>query len=244
MLPSGKLKVAYLLVEESELSREAINRITRGYDLLLTNSKEAMAVVANSGVSQPVYCVGQPIYRGLTTSQPSKDKLQVGAIVLDEKRGNLEALKKAVSELDVDLKLLQPGANHSSKEYDHFWKNLNLFVDTSVNSSGFYAKEAMLRGVLVIAPYNQSTQDIPSGLFYGIIAQREDFVHYDEVGRRLGKGLVLDEEDIVQALSDVVCSYEQQVKLAPSAREWVLKNSAQPQLKVIANFIHQKLVNR
>jgi ADP-heptose:LPS heptosyltransferase len=247
LLPTSKLKVAYLLVEESELSREAVNRITRGYDLLLTNSKEAMSVIARSGVAQPVYCVGQPICGAPRLSEPSKKHINVGAIILDRQRGNYDVLMTAAEQLNssAQLRVLLPNEEHvSAKQYDLFWKDLNLFVDTSVNSSGLYAKEAMFRGVPAIAPYNQSTQDIPSGLFYGMITQKEEYVNYNEIGRRLGQGYVLGEQDIIQALTDVISSYEQQVQLAPEARDWVQKNSAQPQLKAIVNFLHQKLVNR
>jgi len=136
MLPSGKMKVAYLLVEESQLSREAVNRITRGYNLLLTNSKEAMSVIAQSGVVQPVYCVGQPINKSLVLTQPDKIHMNIGTIILDRQRANYDVLLEAVEQLDIDVQLsvlLPNEASVSTKTYNAFWKNLNVFIDTSIN---------------------------------------------------------------------------------------------------------------
>jgi len=101
----------------------------------------------------------------------------------------------------------------------------------------------MLRGIPVVAPYNHSTQDIPSGLFYGMVTQTEEYVRYNEVDMRLGKGFLLQKDDIAQALFDMTSSYDEQVALVPEARNWVLCHSAYPQLRTIVNFIYQKLVN-
>jgi len=244
--PTCSLKIAYLLVEENELSREAVKYITRGYDLLLTNTKTAMKTIADSGISQPVYYAGMPLYRMLKLSRPSRVDLRIGTIISNRDRSNFEALRAAYDRIheqysNTTLVVLD---DLSQKRYDQFWSDLNIFVDTTTNSSGFYAKEAMLRGVLAIAPYNHNTCDIPGGLFYGLFGEEERYIHYDEIGTRLGKGQDISQDTVYDALSEVIESYRAQLELVPQARDWALRNTAQPQLATIVSFIHQKLVNK
>jgi ADP-heptose:LPS heptosyltransferase len=244
--PTGALKVGYLLVEESELSREAVRYITGRYDLLLTNTKDAMAVIAQSGISQPVYCVGMPIYRGIKLAVPSKETINVGCLVLDEKRGHLKKVHEVFAQIetafpDARLTVLNPN-EATQRECDDFWKNLNVFLDPSTNSSGMYAREAMLRGVLVVAPYN--LRDVPNGMYYGIFSNESDAVFYSEIGTTLGKGTVFSTDDIFGALSDVLSTYDAQLELVPAARDWVIRNSSITTLRAMMGFIQQKLVNK
>ena len=262
--PTSALNLCIPMVFEDRLAKEATQRLVSGYDALLCFGRNTVGSIRGSGIPAHAHVISPPVSQSASNKElkatyltmaceqvtPENLSILIEAIRKYEEISGSELYLRINTFQEKSVKQVHNIVRHEPRiklrllqtldlEYT-IWDNAGIYIDLNGYSTGWFAMDAIARGLSVIIGDYKSVKHIPDSLVYRVPGQDEKPLFRLD-GKHCGSYLTHDVQHIVDALGTVIPLYETGEEERQRRAQYVASQSQDMCMKRIVSVLQRRL---
>ena len=262
--PTALLNLCIPVISEDKLSRSAVQRLASNYDGLLCFGADAIKTVREAGVATIINSLSYPVV-SQPRSKPKTDHLVsfVHQIIPENLTTLLQAINQYENKFKTQLFLtintsdehsIQTAHNVIGKHsrikvrfindislYNSLWEDAAVFIDLNGFSQGWFATDAIARGLAVLAGDYSSLSPLPDSLLYKIpIVGAKPLLNTGD-GKYLGHYYTHNVQDILDGLTTIFTLYHHDRREKMERLKYVLELANKKSFGRIVSILQRRI---